>query len=420
MDGPAALALGLALAGAGAQPSSSARPPRMELSQLARELGGNPAAVDDLLDSLASRTGPLGAALKEPARREQVKEALQRSDPADLDRSPVLTAAQAAAGAALYAGRQGLLDEPNFPAELALILTHEPAEAPKDAYLTPLGHGLFRGDDSLSVPGSNWADAKAAAGALDMLSSNDPASPAHVLIDGGRRYDGVFAWLSALLAEGHALEARDRRYYANFGHLRYEKSGVRHDVTTPTRLDTGIVLPSGRALIVPVSHSEVDISIRGPRLNAELSFYFGLGGVVGFRPFDTLDMDWVGGRSVRTWTGLEAAKLLDRAGWVRRELMAKAKANALPMGGYGPLGDCNDADALVTGLAPYPMLRDPKYDQGNTAIDSLSAGLPYDLRDRPDPRRIWDSRPFEDPSDIPMPDVRDVMLELQTLLGSPQ
>ena len=224
-------------------------------------------------------------------------------------------------------------------------------------------------------------------------------------------------WLGALLAEGHAIEVRDRRYYANFGHLRYEKAGTRYDVTTPTRVNTGITLPDGRPLIVPASHSELDFSIRGPRVNTELSFYFGVSGAIGFRPFDTRDMDWVGGRTVGTWTGLDAAKLLDRAGWVRRELMAKAKAAGLPMGGYGPLGDCNDADALVTGSAPYPMLRDPKYDQGGTEIDRSSARLPYDLEGRPDPQRIWDSRPFENPDDIPIPDVRDAMKGLQAALG---
>ena len=37
--------------------------------------------------------------------------------------------------------------------------------------------------------------------------------------------------------------------------------------------------------------------IHNPRVNAELSFYFGVSGAIGFRPFDTRDMDWVGGRT---------------------------------------------------------------------------------------------------------------------------
>ena len=63
------------------------------------------------------------------------------------------------------------------------------------------------------------------------------------------------------------------------------------------------------------------------------------------------------------------------------------------------------------------MLRDPKYDQGGTEIDRSSARLPYDLEGRPDPQRIWDSRPFENPDDIPIPDVRDAMKGLQAALG---
>jgi len=232
------------------------------------------------------------------------------------------------------------------------------------------------------------------------------------LVDGGRRYSSIAGWLGALLAEGHAIVVRDRRYYANFGHLRYEKDGVRYDVTTPTRVDTGDVLPGGRPLVVPIPHSEIDVSIHGPRVNAELSFYFGVDGGVGFRPFDTRDMDWVGGRVARTWSGADAARLLDRAGWVRRELMAKAKQYGLPMGGYGPLGDCNDADAFVTGNAPYGMLREPKYYSGSSALDALSRSMPYDSVSPPTLRRVWDSRPFDDLSLIQMPDVRATMQQL--------
>jgi|GEM_PF-1924300 len=392
--------------------------PRLALSQLARELQQDPGAIDDLVNRLAQAAGQLGQSAAAPAVRARLEDALKRADPAFLDRFPVLTAAEAAEGASLYASRQGVLPAPVFPAERTFAPSHAPAVPPQDYDVTPLGHGLLRGDDSLAVPGANWADAKDVSEALDLLAMNDGSSAAHVLVDGGRRYSSVLGWLGALLAEGHAITVRDRRYYANFGHLRYEKDGVRADVTTPTRIDTGVTLKNGAPLIVPVAHSELDVSIRGPRVNAEISFYFGVDGGVGFRPFDTRDMDWVGGRAARAWTGADAAQLLDRAGWVRRELMAKAAQFNLPMGGYGPLGDCNDADAMVTGDAPYGMLRDPKYYQGSSDFDALSRSLPFDLLAKPTAARVFNSRPFEDLSDIQMPDVRATMQELARELPS--
>jgi hypothetical protein len=392
--------------------------PRLTLSQLARELQNEPGAIEDLVDRLAQAAGQLGRAADTPAARAKLADALRRADPAVLDRFPVLTASQAAEGAALYASRQGVLPEPVYPAETVFAPTHAPALPPKDNDVTPLGHGLLRGDDSLAVPGANWADARSVSDALNLLAMNDGASAARSLVDGGTRYADVGGWLGALLAQGHSIAVRDRRYYANFGHLRFEKDGVRSDVTTPTRLDTGLTLKTGRRVIVPVAHSEIDVAIRGPRVNAEISFYFGVDGGVGFRPFDTRDMDWVGGRVVRAWSGADAAKLLDRAGWIRRELMAKAKQFGLPMGGYGPLGDCNDADAMLTGDAPYGMLRDPKYYSGSSDIDALSRALPYDLTAPPTLRRVFNSRPFSDLDRIQMPDVRATMKELARELPS--
>jgi hypothetical protein len=210
---------------------------------------------------------------------------------------------------------------------------------------------------------------------------------------------------------------RDRRLYANFGDLRFEAGGVRRDVATPTLSDTGLVLPSGRRLAVPMTHSELDISVRGPRVNAELSWFFGVDGRAAFRAYDTADQAWVGGRTVRTWTGLSAARILDKAALVARQLEAMALAARLPMGGYGPLGSCNDAHAFVTGVAPYGMIRDPRRYRSGGPLDSLSSGLPYDIAQPADPRRIWESRAFDDVRDIPLPELRAAMLELKSSLG---
>lgn len=388
----------------------------LSLSDLARLLSQDPTAVDDMLDLLVAKSGSLGSALDSPRRRAEIKEALRRADPSVLDRFPTMSPAEAAAAASLYASRQGATPAPNRPADLSLSLTGTPADPPKDAFLKPIGHGLLYGDETLFGAGAAWGDSKAVAEALNQLAANDPSAPAGFVVDGGARYASVKGWLGALLASGHSLSVEDTRHYANFGDLRLETPAGRRDVATPTLLDTGIVLPSGRRLVTPVSHSELEIRVSGPRVNAFLAFYFGIDGRAAFRAQDTKDQGWVGGRTVRTWTGSDAATLLERAGWVARELDAKAKKFGLAMGGYGPLGDCNDADAFVTGAAPYGMLRDPRYYAGGSELDALSATLPYDVAGVPDGRRVWDARPFERAEDIPLPAAREALLELKSTL----
>lgn len=401
-----------------AEPAPSAAPADapLSLSDLARLMRQDPTALDELLDLLVSKSGSLGAALDTPARRAQIKEALRRADPAVLDRFPTLTSAEAAAAASLYASRQGPTVVPPRAPELALALPGSPADPPADVYLKPIGHGLLYGDETLFGAGAPWSDSKAVAEALNYLGDNDPAAPSGFIVDAGGRYATVDGWLGSLLASGHSVDVDDVRLYANFGDLRLQTPAGRRDVATPTLIDTGIVLPSGRRLVSPVTHSELDIKIRGPRVNAVLAFYFGIDGRAAFRAQDTTNQGWVGGRAVRSWSGADAAKLLDRAGWVSRELAAKAKAFGLAMGGYGPLGDCNDADAFITGETPFGMLREPRFYSGNSELDRLSRSLPYDLTATPDPKRVWESRPFERAEDVPMAAAREALLELKTTL----
>lgn len=396
-------------------PASAAADAPLSLSELARLMQQDPTALDELLDLLVSKSGSLGAALDTPARRAQIKEALRKADPAVLDRFPTLTSAEAGAAASLYASRQGPTVVAPRPPELALTLNGAPADPPKDLYLKPIGHGLLYGDETLFGAGAPWSDSKAVAEALNYLGDNDPAAPAGFIVDGGR-FATVDGWLGSLLASGHTVEVDDVRLYANFGDLRLDAGGVRRDIATPTLIDTGIVLPSGRRLVSPVTHSELDIKIHGPRVNAVLAFYFGIDGRAAFRAQDTTNQSWVGGRIVRSWSGADSAKLLARASWVSRELAAKAKAFGLAMGGYGPLGDCNDADAFITGETPFGMLREPRFYSGNSELDRLSRSLPYDLSSTPDPKRVWDSRPFERAEDIPMTAPREALLELKTTL----
>lgn len=385
--------------------------PPLRLSELARTLAQDPTAVDDLLDIIVANAGLLGRRMDSPERRAELKEALRNADASVLDAFPTLSPAKLAEAAAFYASQKGPNAEPQRPAVLTFALPGAPAAPAAGQYLRPLGHGLHYGDESLAVAGTVWGDAKAVSAALNQLGAGLPID------DAGVRYGSLAGWLGALLAAGHTLEVRDTRLYANFGDLRYDAGAGRRDVATPTWADTGVVLPSGRKLVVPITHSELDISIRGPRVNVELSWFFGVDGIAAFRPYDTQDQSWVGGRAVARWTGAAAARLLDKAGDVGRALDVMAKAASLPMGGYGPLGGCNDANAFVTGVAPYGMLRDPRRFAGGGPLDAVSNALPYDVVNPSDARRVWESRAFEDPADIPLPELRAAMLELKASLG---
>ena len=384
--------------------------PPLRLSELARTLSSDPAAIDDLLDILVAVAGPMGRRMDTPEQRQDLKDLLRSASPEAIDAFPLASPVKLAEAAAFYAQQKGPNPVPNRPAVLAFALPGAPAAPAPGQFLKPLGHGLHYGDESLAIAGVNFGDSEAVAAALNQLA-------AEKTLDDAGLHQSVLGWLAALLASGHALEVRDRRMYANFGDLRFDAAGARRDVATPTWVDTGVTLPGGRKLVVPVTHSELDISIRGPRVNAELSWFFGVDGLASFRSYATKDQGWVGGRTTRTVTGVDAARLLDKAARVGRELEAKSRALGLPMGGYGPLGTCNDAHAFATGVAPYPMVRDPRRYAGADPLDAVSNALPYDVSGAADLRRVWESRAFEDSRDIPLPELRAAMLELKALHG---
>ena len=58
-----------------------------------------------------------------------------------------------------------------------------------------------------------------------------------------------------------------------------------------------------RTLLVPVSHAEYEWQIRGPKINADVSWYFGIDGKAEFRTMDTLDQPWVLGRHAHEYRG---------------------------------------------------------------------------------------------------------------------
>ena len=396
----------------GSSETPTARPEEIGLGELAEDISQDPEAVHHLIETLLGRSGELGRAWASPERKRALELALREADKSFLDHFPVLSPKELLEAGKSLASRSKPAQEPPIPAEQRLMLSGEPKDPKPGEFMQDLGHGLFYGDVSVSGKASAYGDNQELALALNRLALNGPQRPAFTLVFGSRRFTSVGEFLSALLDDGSSLPVEDRRYFANFGDLRHAKGGTLREVRTPVWVDTGFLLSSGKRLVIPVTHSEVEISLRG-RVNADLSFFFGIDGAPAFRADSTTNQRWVGGRTARSWSGTKAADLLERAAWVRRELKAKAASAKLPLGGYGPLGDCNDAHAFLTGTSPYPMLRDPAYFRGGSALDAVSDSLPYDLKTPPDPRRILDSLPFEDPADIPFPEVRQAVEELR-------
>ncbi len=382
----------------------------MTLAELAMELSKEPGALDQVVETLTGKDGYLGGAWATPARKAALVKALKTADKETLNRFPIFTPKELLAVAAAYASQQPQIKEAPVPPTQTLLLSGFPKAPRPDEFLKPIGHGLLYGDESLPAGAAAYGDSIELAKALDRLGNNAPEAPVFTLRYAGKSFTTVSAFLGELQAAGVSIEVQDRRYFANFSDLRYEKNGVRREVLTPLFVDTGIRLPGGGNLVLPATHSELDIYLRG-KVNADLAFYFGLDGLSTFRTNPTTNMRWVGGRTVEAYSGARAVALLDRAASVHRAM--KAKAVNFPQGGYGPLGDCNDVNAFVTGRPAYPMTRNPQLFRSGAPLDAVSNSLPYDLLASPKTAVIFDSLPFAGIAEIPFPEVRRALSELR-------
>ena len=294
--------------------------------------------------------------------------------------------------------------------ELGIPAAGEPP-AP-DAYLRSLGFGLENGDRIDPVLAVRYADGLRLSEVLNRLSMNSPDSGARYrIVLGGRPVDTPSALMEALTTSGHDLEVRDSRYFANFGDLIYHG----RDVLTPFWIDTGLQVPgTDRSLLVPVSHSQHEFIVRGPVVNADLSFYFGIDGEAVFRPSVTRDQAWVMGKVAHRYRGAEALEVTRLTGSIVRAYSdIKQRHPDLPFGGYYALGVCNDVNAMIElkmqgETTLFPLTLDPQFFTGGGEVDRLAQRLPLDngRGAKPEPRRILGSIPVADLSMLPLPTLR--------------
>ncbi len=205
-----------------------------------------------------------------------------------------------------------------------------------------------------------------------------------------------------MIATGHTVTVDDARYFANFAHLHYNGQ----DVMAPFWVNAQISVPhsGGRHLLVPVSHAEYEWHIRGPLLNADVSYYFGIDGKSEWRTMDTLDQPWVLKRDAHTYTGDQAVEVTRLAGLLTVAYMhLHASHPALPFGGYFALGVCQDGVAAIehkmTGKATlFPNTADVEFfnDPRDAEVNALIAAIPKDREGKlPEPERIFGSLPVD-------------------------
>jgi hypothetical protein len=294
-----------------------------------------------------------------------------------------------------------------------------------DGLVSELGDGVTRGDGP-NAYAPEHAESQRLADVLNRLAANkldgakhfrliafrqlfainhidSPNHPTPIseddLGDQGMKPEDVIFWLQQT---GHTVTVDDARYFANFGHLHYKSQ----DVMMPFWVDTGYVVPNtgGRRLLIPVAHAELEWHIRGPRINADISYYFGVDGKSEWRTMDTLDQTWVLRRTAHTYTGTQAVEATRLASLLTVAYMHQHAARpAIPFGGYYALGVCQDGvsaieHALTGHVTLFPNTVDAALfnDPRDAEINALMHDLPKD-RDgsAPDPARLFGSLPAD-------------------------
>jgi hypothetical protein len=411
------------------------------LSQMMRELSATPGFTDAMLAQL-DKGGKKGPALMTPALVKKLRELILGKDWQGLDRFPGWTMQQVnptvgvitrvatkhpdtAPGTPVGApnekwttadGKQiaEYIDLGSYSPEKAeTVSLDKPSTLPGLSNATlvgELGAGVVRGDVANPKLAPMHPDSQRLADVLNRLSLNalDGAATVTAEVD-GKTATTSQALLQALMATGHSVVVSDSRYFANFGHFHYKGQ----DVMMPFYVNSQIEVPEAkRPLLVPVSHAEYEWQIRGPKVNADVSWYFGIDGKAEFRTMDTLDQAWVLGRHAHEYrdaNAVEVTRLVEEMliAYMHQHL----RRPDLPFGGYYPLGVCQDGvaaiekkmtgnDTLFPNTADGALFDDPRDAEVNAmilAIPKDRAGAP------PEPERIFGSLPTTDYSAITIP-----------------
>jgi len=442
-------------------PETPMPPNTILLSQMMRDLSAQPGFTGALIDQI-DKGGKKGPALLTPALIDDLRKRILGNDWSGLDRFPGWTMREInptvrvigheagkdeklEAASAVHPGASPSSAQTNQYLDLGpysldkdeTVSLDRPSALPPfttQGIVSDLGDGVTRGDgpndlapehaesqrlaDILNRLAANKLDRAAQFVAKFVLTTDRESRPREALYDpmmGGSVRGAVSITspenvLRTLQETGHTVTVTDTRYFANFAHLHYKGE----DVMAPFWVNSQIIIPNsgGRPLLVPVAHAEYEWHIRGPLLNADVSYYFGIDGKSEWRTMDTLDQPWVLKRDAHTYTGDQAIEVTRLAGLLTVAYMHLHAAHpTLPFGGYYALGVCQDGVSAIekklTGkvtlfpnTAADALFNDPR----DAEINALIAAIPKDRDGNlPDPARIFGSLPTDDFSAITIP-----------------
>jgi hypothetical protein len=419
------------------------------LSGMMNELSATPGFTDALLAHL-DQGGKRGPSLMTPALMKRLRELILGKDWQGLDRFPgwtmdavnptvgAITRAAAkktpetavgtpsgAPNEAWPAGGSGVvqeyLDLGSYSAEKAETMSlDKPSTLPglDDATLvTDMGAGIVRGDVGNPKLAPLHPESQRLADVLNRLSLNgvDGAAKGTAEID-GKTATTPEELIEALMATGHSVVVADGRYFANFGHFHFKGQ----DVMMPFFIDSQIGIPGTktsfrgpeRSLMSPVSHAEYEWEVRGPKINANVSWYFGIDGKSEFRTMDTLDQAWVLGRHAHEYRGADGVEVTRLVGKMVVAFMHQhMRRPDLPFGGYYALGVCQDGvaaieqkmtghDTLFPNTADGALFDDPR----DAEVNAMMLAIPKDRNGAPpSPERIFGSIPTTNFREVTIP-----------------
>ncbi len=422
-------------------PETPMPPNTVLLSQALRQLSAKPGFTEGLLKEIGGNDKKKSTALMTPRLVDDLRKRILGKDWQGLDRFPgwsmreinptvrvvghiagkdekLEDAAAVHPGASLNAAQAGqYLDLGPYAlnpgiSEVETASLNQPSPLPPfsmEGLITSLGDGVTRGDGPNKFAPEH-AESQRLADLLNRLAANGlEASQTFVVRVAGSAQchcDDVSKTpqqlISKLQAAGHTVTVDDARYFANFTHLHFNGQ----DVMAPFWVDSQLVVPDsgGRHLLIPVSHAEMEWHIRGPLVNADVSYYFGIDGKSEWRTMDTLDQPWVLRRAAHAYTGAQAVEVTRLAGLLTIAYMhAHAAHPTLPFGGYYALGVCQDGvsaieHAMTGKVTLFPNTVDASFfnDPRDAEVNALLRAIPKDRDGKaPEPERVFGSLPAE-------------------------
>lgn len=412
-------------------PETPMPPNTILLSQMMRELSEQPDFLSDLLDTLDPKhahEAKRGPALLTPELLDELRNRVFGRDWQGLDRFPgwnmgrinstvklagkfakkhtdVEASTEVHPGAPFSSeqARMFLDIGPYALDQQQTVSLDEPSPFPPfstEGIVTDLGHGVTRGDGPNELAPEHTESQRLAC-LLNRLAANKlPGVHPFSVVSFGKAVSTPEELIAALAAAGTKVTVIDARYFANFAHLHYKGQ----DVMAPFWINTGMIVPNsgGRPLLIPVAHAELEWKIRGPLVNADVSYYFGVDGKSEWRVMDTLDQAWVLKRAAHTYTGEQAIEATRLAGLLTVAYMHLHEAHPqLPFGGYYALGVCQDGVSAIerklTGVSTlFPNTADVSFftDARDADVNALIAALPKDREaTHPDAARVFGSLP---------------------------